>query len=383
MVKTATIHPQSLQRNARHPFMEFGPIPPKAYADPETYALEMHNIWSASWVCIGLTDDLAQPNDFLTTKIGDHAIVVQNTEHGLKAFRNMCSHRFAQIQTERCGNRLLRCPYHGWTYNANGVPIGIPDNERQFGFTKTDKQSLKLLEYALETVGRFVFVKLSQKGTDLKTYLGDWYEILVHLSETFTERVEVAEHVWNANWKIGIENALESYHVHWIHSQTFDKIFQDIDLNIETHLEHSAYDGPLSLETAQYWEKTSKLLNIKRSERFPAYKNFLIFPNLLLTLSYGTNMTWQVIEPVGPEHMRFRSELFIAPSSGTFSAAARKETERSLVKFSQAIRSEDEDICAQVHANIKQADRGQLFAQVEQRLMHFQKCYMSRLNTKI
>ena len=62
-------------------------------------ARELEAVFKPSWLCLGFVDDLKSDRDFITAQIGPHSIVVQNFGGELKAFRNVCSHRFSRIQT--------------------------------------------------------------------------------------------------------------------------------------------------------------------------------------------------------------------------------------------------------------------------------------------
>jgi phenylpropionate dioxygenase-like ring-hydroxylating dioxygenase large terminal subunit len=63
--------------------------------------------------------------------------VLQNFKGEIRAFANICSHRFNRIQTEPRGNRPLMCAYHGWNFDESGFPRGMPRRE---GFDLSDRE---------------------------------------------------------------------------------------------------------------------------------------------------------------------------------------------------------------------------------------------------
>uniref|UniRef100_UPI0013CE2201 Rieske 2Fe-2S domain-containing protein n=1 Tax=Pseudomonas aeruginosa TaxID=287 RepID=UPI0013CE2201 len=67
-------------------------------------------------------------NQFFTRKIAGVPVVVQRTESGIRAFLNQCPHRLSAIQTECTGQRPLVCPYHAWSFGAEGQLQGIPNS---------------------------------------------------------------------------------------------------------------------------------------------------------------------------------------------------------------------------------------------------------------
>jgi phenylpropionate dioxygenase-like ring-hydroxylating dioxygenase large terminal subunit len=68
-----------------------------------------------------------QPQPF--TLLGE-AIVLFLDEHGQPAaLKDRCCHRTARLSKGQCVNGALQCGYHGWTYNAAGRVIRIPQYE--------------------------------------------------------------------------------------------------------------------------------------------------------------------------------------------------------------------------------------------------------------
>ena len=354
-----------------------GCIPPDHYVREDVLALEMERVFEPSWLCVGFTEDLNHHNDFVTAQIGTRGIVVQNFHGELKAFRNVCSHRFSRIQTARCGNRPLQCPYHGWTFDVQGLPAGIPLNKQCFGFQDADRQRLALQSYSVDVVGHFVFVRMSPQGPDLRSFLGNFHDDLLHVSQVCTDRFERASFDWAANWKVGMDNAAEGYHVPLVHPETFGAILP-LDLDISVDAEHSRYTGRLKDASLQWWGRVQKAIGLQPSSRYPGYANFLIFPNIVVTYSYGSFLTFQTFEPRGTDALCIHSTAWLAQNNGR---AARAMVIDSLRSFSEAVRNEDRDICAQVQQGMRDlpSHRPLMLGQLEGRIAHFQKAYMARM----
>jgi len=98
-------------------------------------------------------------------------VTIQNFRGQIVGFLNVCSHRATQMRVCGRGNGLLRCPYHGWVYNQSGVPVGIPDNDRLFQLTTTDREALALRSVAVEARGGLLFLRLSDDNPDLDAAL--------------------------------------------------------------------------------------------------------------------------------------------------------------------------------------------------------------------
>ncbi len=355
-----------------------GFIPSDYYIRDDIFSLELQKVFEPSWICVGFTEDLKNNHDFITKQIGDRGIVVQNFQGNLKAFRNVCSHRYSRIQTQPCGNRPLQCPYHGWTYDVDGRPSGIPMNSQCFGFDKSDKLRLSLQQYELDTVGHFVFVRMNKEGASLQEFLGNFYDDLTHVSEVCSDRFESASFEWAANWKVGMDNAAEGYHVPLVHPETFGAILS-LDLEISTDAEHSRYTGQLKEASINWWLNVQKAINLQPSSRYPGYSNFLIFPNIVVTYSYGAFLTFQTFDPLTTHTLRINSTSWLARNNGR---AARNIVVDSLKSFSELVRNEDRDICAQVQAGMRDipSTRPLMLGSLEGRIKHYQQAYMTRIS---
>jgi phenylpropionate dioxygenase-like ring-hydroxylating dioxygenase large terminal subunit len=354
-----------------------GQVPSDHYWRQDILALELERVFEPAWICVGFAEDLARPNDFVTAEIGPRGIVVQNFKGRIRAFRNVCSHRFSRIQCERGGNRPLLCPYHGWSYDEHGTPVGIPFNAHSFGFDEADRARLALVPYAVETCGRFVFVRMAPDGPGLADFLGAYHPALAHLSEVFPDRFEQVSLEWDGNWKVGMDNAAEGYHVPLVHPESFAEVLT-LDLDVSTEREHSLYRGRLTDRSRRWWDNVARNIELKPSELYPEYANFLIFPNIVITLSYGAFMTFQTIEPIGPGRLRINSTAWLAANRG---GGAREIVVHSLQAFSHKVREEDRGACAKVQRGIADgpAARPPMLGEMEGRIAHFQKAYAGRM----
>lgn len=151
------------------------------------------------WFHLCMEDDLASPNAFVTTRVGAVPLVAQNIKGRVVAFRNVCTHRFAVIHGEPSGCGPLRCPYHGWSFDADGVPVGLPFNPTDFQLEAEGRRRLALHPASLARCGRLVFVRVAADGPSLEEELGSGlFARLAALSVAFPRRGDAAEpaHDW-------------------------------------------------------------------------------------------------------------------------------------------------------------------------------------------
>ncbi len=151
------------------------------------------------WFHLCMADDLASPNAFVTTRVGAVPLVAQNIKGRVVAFRNVCTHRFAVIHGEPSGCGPLRCPYHGWSFDADGVPVGLPFNPTDFQLEAEGRRRLALHPASLASCGRLVFVRVaadgeSPGGPSLEEELGSGlFARLAALSDAFPRRGDAVE----------------------------------------------------------------------------------------------------------------------------------------------------------------------------------------------
>jgi phenylpropionate dioxygenase-like ring-hydroxylating dioxygenase large terminal subunit len=68
-----------------------------------------------------------QPQPF--TLLGESIVLFLDQDGQPAALKDRCCHRTAKLSKGQCVNGALQCGYHGWTYNAAGRVIRIPQYE--------------------------------------------------------------------------------------------------------------------------------------------------------------------------------------------------------------------------------------------------------------
>src|SRR6185503_10001758 len=141
---------------------------------------------------------------------------------------NRCSHRGAKVLNERSGSApTLSCLYHGWSYDTDGALVGVPVPEGCApGF---DRASLALKAAPRTAVYRgFVFASLAQTPVSFEDHIGAIkanIDDLVDRAPDGRLALDAGMHryMYRGNWKLQIENVLDSYHVPFSHASTVDK----------------------------------------------------------------------------------------------------------------------------------------------------------------
>lgn len=201
------------------------------YRDPRIFDRELQNVFYKSWVYVGHESELPNPGDFKKGWIGRQPIVLtRGADDGVvRAFFNRCRHRGAQVcQSEQGHANFFRCGYHGWTYSNKGELIGVPFESR-YGddFVKADLGLVRVPRVAI--CAGFIFASVAKDGLTLEEYLGPAKPYLEYIGLVDSGGIELSvganRSAVDANWKLQVENTIDSYHFSFVH-QGYLKILQ-------------------------------------------------------------------------------------------------------------------------------------------------------------
>lgn len=92
-----------------------------------------------------------------------------------------------------------------------------------------------------------VFLKVKPDNISLQEYLGDFYHEAEAMSNNLGKLIDENEIEITSNWKIAVENTLESHHVALIHSETFQKLGAS-RLDFTFSKNHSSWDAEVLLK---------------------------------------------------------------------------------------------------------------------------------------
>lgn len=356
-------------------------IPAYHYYDDEIFLNENNKVFSKIWNFVGFKFDFLNDNDFVTIKIAGTPIVVQNLRGTIKCFLNVCSHRFSIIQEQDSGNRPLMCPYHGWAYDKDGIPSGIPKKPLFKKFTKDELCEMKLKEFNVSFCGNMCFVSINKDTKSLKDFLGGFYEELKIMSLSLGSRIDVNAMEIKANWKVIVENTLEGYHVDLIHSETIAKLAPSgLDFTFENN--NSIFTTDLNIEKEKGGYKKINTYFFPRSYDIEGYRHLFVFPNLLISSTHGVSFNYSLIEPVTPDVSKFSSQVFIAKTDNEKESIVIKAFEESLINFNRKVFDEDKEICQLVQKGVRHTTLSGKLSDEEERVHHFQRNYLNYLDNE-
>jgi phenylpropionate dioxygenase-like ring-hydroxylating dioxygenase large terminal subunit len=188
-------------------------LPAWVYQDPRLMRLEIERILRPSWQIVCHLSQIPTSGDYVTFELGsDSVIVLREPGGGVRALTNVCRHRGTRLLegTGRCHGRIT-CPYHGWTYRYDGSLLATPAKD---SFPDLDLREHGLDQVRVSTALGFVFVCLAG---DPPPPAQVWAPIIAELAPYRFEDLVPTQPLyceeWNVDWKIAMDNYLESYHV--------------------------------------------------------------------------------------------------------------------------------------------------------------------------
>ena len=326
-------------------------LPRASYLDTGEFQREYAAIFESGWVCVGRSDTLTEPGDYLAIRLQDQSLLVVRVDKGkLGAFYNVCRHRGTELVPLKDPgpfsgqfSRSIVCPYHAWSYHLDGRLRGTPHLA-----IETDGVSLHTMPLA--EWGGFVFVCLAASHDEsLAETLGDGTARLqrypltdLRVGHTITYNVE-------ANWKVIVENYNECYHCGPIHPELCQIVpaFRQgggNGLDWDDGVPHC--DGANTF-TASGTTARASFPGLSETEK-THHKGELFYPNLMLSLSMD-HVAAFYLWPQSASHTRIQCDFLFHPdelSKADFDGS-------DAIEFWDVVNQQDWNICESVQRGMR------------------------------
>lgn len=347
------------------------PLPANQYSDPHQLQVEMKKIWATGWIFVGPRHQFPTTAGYTPITVAGQPILVTYHDEQLKAFYNVCAHRGCQLTETAAEDRnSLSCPYHAWVYGIDGNLRSARDfsGAGSNNVPPSGDKVTALTPVAIDTWLDFVFINLDSQAIPLAQSLEPITKRWKHVDFSSLEHVASLEYDFSANWKLIVENFLESYHVPFLHkdlnkySPATGRYQVQLANNING-IGTQPYEG-VSIENKSLPQWPSEE-NINYAEYFNASPNFLLgfMPDHLFAWS---------LEPDGPNRTQEVLHFYFPANSAT--DPQFEEHRRITLERWKNVNDEDHDIVQKMHHGLASGalKKAQLSPVMERNILRFQ-----------
>ena len=305
-------------------------LPPAAYFSAEVLELETLAIFEREWICLGRTEQVANPGDYFTTElVGDPLLVVRDEDHRIRVLSNVCRHKWTQVATGEGNTNRFVCPYHAWTYGLDGRLLAARFMERS---TEFDLGRCALPELRSEIWHGFIYVNLDPDSTSLASRLEALEPMVANYHMEEMTYFTGGDEIWETNWKLLTENFTEAYHTFPTHAQT-------LDLAMPSELtEFAACDDQFSTFYSRFKPEEPARAPCHPSltdEQRRAVYMICLFPSHVIALA-PERVFYMCLTPLAPDRVRTRWGV------ASYAEALVNDTLDDLKQFYRQVNAEDQ-----------------------------------------
>jgi len=172
----------------------------------------MGNLLRRFWVPALLPSELPEGDcpPVRLRMMSEDLIAWRNTDGSLGCMQNACPHRGASMFFGRNEENGLRCVYHGWKFDAEGMCIDMPNEPAESNF----KHKIKATAYPLADWGGAIWIYMGPKELQPELPQFEWCLLP-------PEQRVVSKWLQDCNFAQGVEGDLDTTHVSFMH-RVFD-----------------------------------------------------------------------------------------------------------------------------------------------------------------
>jgi len=233
-----------IQQRLKQPIAKATGLPNERYVEASTLAEDRRYVAGQGWACIAFAEDLPEKNYVLPIDfMGIPLVITRDNQGELRVFHNVCSHRGMHLADKPCQTKgMLVCPYHSWSYKMNGELRGTPHigGYGKHEHPDFDRASAGLREVRSAIWLDAVFINLSGEAVAFEDYIAP-------LTHQFNEYCSTDDRLTfkasdtdcrtqmtvQSNWKLPVENYLESYHLPTVHPELNKTSPLDVHFDLE------------------------------------------------------------------------------------------------------------------------------------------------------
>ena len=165
----------------------------------------MGNLQRRYWHPIGAVEEMTDRWTKRVRLLGEDLVLYKDRSGKLGLIAEFCPHRRASLAYGIPEADGIRCPYHGWKFDATGACVDQPNEPGDSTF----KEKVSTTGYLAEALGGMIFA-----------YLGPLPAPLLPRWPGFTNDRSIQHIGWSpvrCNWLQVMENSVDPVHAEWLH----------------------------------------------------------------------------------------------------------------------------------------------------------------------
>jgi phenylpropionate dioxygenase-like ring-hydroxylating dioxygenase large terminal subunit len=319
---------RDLREVAALPLAQARTLHPSCYTDSDYFQLEKKHVLNAGWLCAGHVSQLREVGAFVPVDFLDEPVLLLRGDDGeITALSRVCPHRGADVlldgEETGCGvfRGKITCGYHRWVFGLDGRLRAAPQMQKADGF---NPQDWRLAPIRCDIWQGFVFINLDDQAQPLAEFYAEFGKIVAAWNLSELELVISMDWECKFNWKVMVENWIESYHHLGPHTQTLNPLMPAQDswteapdlAFIHAHLPLTGRDAAPLLEAIRQGVAGDGFLPLpglgeaQQSE----WKLFVGFPCFKLLLARDRAI-WYRLQPISPEYCRLTTTTLTSRAS--------------------------------------------------------------------
>jgi len=182
------------------------------------------------WQPIGAAVDLESKWTKRVRLLGEDLVIFKDRQERLGLIAEHCPHRRASFAHGIPTENGIRCPYHGWEYNAQGKCIHQPNEQDKCAFR--DKVSTDA--YPVQEMGGMLFAYM---GPQPQPLLPRWDGFVAQGTIRIMGRT-----ILPINWLQIMENSLDPVHTEWLHGHHYEFLKEQEGVKVAISTRHLKID---------------------------------------------------------------------------------------------------------------------------------------------
>lgn len=154
------------------------------------------------WHPVLWADELADSP--VAARLLDEPLVLVRLDGEVRAFKDLCVHRGTALSLGWVEDGCLVCPYHGWTYDPDGVCTRIPASHG----TNIPRKA-RITPYAAAEHAGLIWVCLDEPVMPLPEF-PEW-------GDASYRTIKIPQYDWHCSAARRVENFVDFSHFAWVH----------------------------------------------------------------------------------------------------------------------------------------------------------------------